>query len=311
MSEIVDFSGRVADCATDPAPTVPDRAELAAFLARVGARVRAARARLGLSRRELADRSGLSQRFLAQLESGRGNISIGRLLHVARALDFGIEWLVGPDDPWGSDMARASFLMQKATRAQRRAVFDILEPGAPAELKARRFALIGLRGAGKSTLGRLAADRLGLAFRELSGEVAEAAGMPAAEVMALYGQEGYRRLEADALERLIATHDEVLLAVGGGIIAQPETFDLLLRHFNTIWLTARPEEHMQRVRAQGDLRPMAGLPNALQELRAILAAREARYGRADARLDTSAKSVAQAVAELEALIGPSCAGRRG
>lgn len=302
MSEITTFSGEVT--APESAAQAPGPDDLAAFLARVGDRVRAARGRLGLTRRELADRSGVSQRFLAQLEAGQGNISIARLLQVAHALDFGIEWLVAADDPWGSDMARASFLMQKATRAQRRAVFDILEPEAPSKLKARRFALIGLRGAGKSTLGPQVAARLDLPFQELSAEVEAAAGMPAAEVMALYGQEGYRLLEADAVERLIATHDDVLVAVGGGIIAQPETFDMLLRHFHTIWLSARPEEHMQRLRAQGDLRPMAGLPNALQELRAILSAREAQYGRADARLNTSGKSVPQCVSELEALLSP-------
>ena len=305
MSEIVSFSGEVSP----PEPGAADsQAQLADFLTRVGSRVRAARARLGWSRRELADRSGLSQRFLAQLEAGQGNISIGRLLDVARALDFGIEWLVAADDPWGSEVARASFLMQKATRAQRAAVFEILAPEQPRDLKARRIALIGLRGAGKSTLGRMAAEKLGLAFLELTAEVEQAAGMPAAEIIALYGQDGYRQLEADALERLIATHDEVVLAVGGGIIAQPETFDVLLRHFHTVWLAARPEDHMERVRAQGDLRPMAGLPNALQELRAILGARAAQYGRADLRLNTSGKTVPQAADRLVALIRPLASG---
>ena len=295
MSEIVSFSGEVTRPVLSDEPGEED---VAGFLAMVGARVRDARGRAGITRRALAERSGVSQRYLAQLEAGQGNISIALLLKVAGALGFGIEWLVAPDDPWGSDVARAMFLMQKATRAQRAEVFRVLEPGAQSERKARRVALIGLRGAGKSTLGRAAGERLGLPFLELTEEVEAASGMPAAEIIALYGQEGYRLLEREAMERLIATHDELILAVGGGIIARPDTFDMLLSHFHTIWLKARPREHMERVRAQGDLRPMAGLPNALQDLRAILTSREAQYARADTLVDTSGKSEAESLDDL-------------
>ena len=292
MSEIVTFGGRITS-------TRDDEARIAALLRSVGERVRSARARMGLSRRELAERSGVSQRYLAQLESGQGNISIGLLLRVADALDFRIEWLVAEDDPWTSDVVLVSSLLRSATRAQRERVLEILDPHNPGLRRAGRIAFIGLRGAGKSTLGRLAATHLGLPFKELNDDIAEAGGMPAGEVMALYGPEGYRHLEWQSLERIVATCDRLVLAVAGGIVSQPETYNYLLRNFHTIWLKAEPEEHMARVRGQGDERPMAGNPNAMTELRNILTAREALYARAEAQIDTSKTTPEQC---LEAII---------
>jgi XRE family aerobic/anaerobic benzoate catabolism transcriptional regulator len=280
MSEIVTFGGCVTSLRDDTARI--DR-----LLASVGERVRSARARMGLPRRVLAERSGVSQRYLAQLESGQGNISIGLLLRVADALDFRIEWLVAEDDPWTSDVVMISSLLRSATRAQRERVLEILDPENPGLRRASRIAFIGLRGAGKSTLGRLAAARLGLSFKELNEDIAEASGMPAGEVMALYGPEGYRHLERQSLERVVATYDQVILAVAGGIVSQPETYNYLLRNFHTIWLKAEPEEHMARVRGQGDERPMAGNPDAMAELRNILTAREALYARAEVHINTS------------------------
>lgn len=280
MSEIVSFGGRTA-------ATGDDDARIEALLRSVGDRVRSARARMGLSRRQLAERSGVSQRYLAQLEGGQGNISIGLLLRVADALDFRIEWLVAEDDPWASDIVVMSSLWRSATQGQRERVLEILDPHHPGVRRSGRIAFIGLRGAGKSTLGRLAAAQLGLPFKELNDDIAEAGGMPAGEVMAMYGPEGYRHLEWQSLERIVATCDRVVLAVAGGIVSQPETYNYLLRHFHTIWLKAEPEEHMARVRGQGDERPMAGNPNAMTELRNILAAREALYARAEAHIDTS------------------------
>lgn len=280
MSEIVTFGGSVASARDDDA-------RVNGLLATVGERVRSARARMGLSRRVLAERSGVSQRYLAQLESGQGNISIGLLLRVADALDFRIEWLVAEEDPWTSDVVMLSSLLRSATRAQRERVLEILDPENPGLKRASRVAFIGLRGAGKSTLGRLTAAQLGLPFRELNEDIAEASGMPAGEVMALYGPEGYRHLERQSLERVVATYDRLILAVAGGIVSQPETYNYLLRNFHTIWLKAAPEEHMARVRGQGDERPMAGNPDAMAELRSILTAREALYARADAHIDTS------------------------
>jgi XRE family aerobic/anaerobic benzoate catabolism transcriptional regulator len=180
-----------------------------------------------------------------------------------------------------------SSLLRGATRAQRERVLEILDPENPGLRRASRIAFIGLRGAGKSTLGRLAAARLGLPFKELNEDIAEASGMPAGEVMALYGPEGYRHLERQSLERIVATYDRLVLAVAGGIVSQPETYNYLLRNFHTVWLKAQPEEHMARVRGQGDERPMAGNPDAMAELRNILTSREALYARAEAHIDTS------------------------
>ncbi|MFN3147478.1 MAG: helix-turn-helix transcriptional regulator [Paracoccaceae bacterium] len=294
MDEITDFRGRVAGRDTgDPAT---------ALMATVGERVRRARERKGISRRVLSDLSGVSQRYLAQLETGQGNISIALLWRVAEALDHRIEWLVGEEDPWTSEELRVTELYRSANAAERRKVMEILAPEAPGSLRAQRICLIGLRGAGKSTLGRLVGDELGLPFVELNREIGEQAGMPVDEVMALYGQEGYRRLESQALERVVATSDALILAVAGGIVAEPRTYAFLLRHFHTVWLRATPEEHMLRVRAQGDERPMAGNPKAMEELRSILTSREALYARAEAQVNTSGKTLEASKAELLAAI---------
>jgi XRE family transcriptional regulator, aerobic/anaerobic benzoate catabolism transcriptional regulator len=243
------------------------------LLGRVGARVRATRKRMGFSRRILSEKSGVSPRYLAQLEAGEGNISIGLLQRVALALDCRIDWLICEVDPWASDSTRA-----------------------------HRICLIGLRGAGKSTLGALAGEALGIPFVETNGEIEDLAGMPVAEVMALCGQDGYRRLEAQAVRRIVATHDSVVIAAAGGIVTEQETYDALLRNFHTVWLATSPEEHMSRVREQGDERPMAGNPEAMAQLKSILASREALHAKALVRLDTSATSVDQSIAALLDLI---------
>ena len=294
MNEVVTFAGHVA------APEMGD--DWTAFLALVGERVRTARARKAMSRKTLSERSGVSQRYLAQLEGGEGNISIALLRRVAVALDHNIEWLVAADDPWTSDLVTVASLYRGATAEQRAKVREILDPDHPKLRRARRIAFIGLRGAGKSTLGRDAAAALGIPFLELNHEIESASGMPVNEVIALYGQEGYRRLEHQSVERIAATNDVMILAVAGGIVSEPETFAFLLRHFHTIWLKAKPEDHMGRVRAQGDLRPMVGYPSAMDELKATLAAREPLYARAEGIIQTSDKTRAEAVADVLALI---------
>ena len=188
-----------------------------------------------------------------------------------------------------------SSLLRSATRTQRERVLEILLPENPSLKRASRIALIGLRGAGKSTLGRLAAAELGLPFKELNEDIEEASGMPAAEVMNLYGPEGYRHLERQSLERIVALHNGIILAVAGGIVSQPETFNYLLQNFHTIWLKAKPEEHMARVRGQGDERPMAGNPDAMGELRNILMSREALYAKAEAHINTSNTTLAESL----------------
>ena len=264
---------------------------IAEFIAMVGERVRMARNRKGISRRQLSELSGVSQRYLAQLEGGDGNVSIALLRKIANSLDFEVEWLVGRDDPWTSDAITLMRLFRQATRDQRARVMEILDPNDTGTRRAGRVALIGLRGAGKSTLGRVTAEKLGVAFVELNQVIEEVAGMPVDEVIALYGQEGYRRLEKQALVNLVATHEQLVLAVAGGIVSEPDTYNYLLRHCHTIWLKAAPEEHMARVRGQGDERPMAGNPAAMDELKSILTSREALYAKAEAMVDTSGSSV--------------------
>ncbi|MBV7396981.1 helix-turn-helix transcriptional regulator [Mameliella sediminis] len=275
---------------------------VALLLERVGQRVRQAREQRGISRRVLSDKSGVSPRYLAQLESGAGNISIGLLCRVAEALDLRIEWLVGADDPWTSDVLHMAEMYRQAEAPLQAQVRDLLLDGAPGGRRAQRVCLVGLRGAGKSTLGRMAGAALDVPFVELNQEIADIGGMPVAEIMALYGQEGYRKLEADALDRVVATHDQVILAVGGGIVAEPATYNRLLSHFHTIWLKAAPEDHMARVRAQGDERPMAGQPEAMAQLKSILQAREALYERAHAHLETSGATLRETRDRLLALI---------
>ena len=177
-----------------------------------------------------------------------------------------------------------------------------LDPEPEASRRANRICLIGLRGAGKSTLGRMAGAALDLPFVELNREIEAHGGMEIAEIMGLYGPEGYRTLEAEALERIIATHDRMILAVAGGIVAEPRTYQTLLTRFHTIWLKAAPDEHMQRVRAQGDERPMAGNPEAMTQLRSLLTSREMLYDRAQARLDTSGQTRETSLKHLLALI---------
>ena len=295
MDEIVTLDGRVTSTLGDDGA---GDAKIERLLVRAGERVRSARTRMGISRRLLAEKSGVSQRYLAQLESGQGNISIGLLLRIAEALDFRIEWLLAEEDPWTSGTAMISSLLRGATRDQRDRVLEILMPESPSLKRASRIALIGLRGAGKSTLGRLAAAELGLPFKELNEDIEEASGMPAAEVMNLYGPEGYRHLERQSLERVVALHGKVVLAIAGGIVSQPETFNYLLQNFHTVWLKAKPEEHMSRVRGQGDERPMAGNPDAMSELRNILMSREALYAKAEAQINTSNATLQESLKAL-------------
>jgi len=268
------------------------------FLEAVGERVRAARARKNISRKALSEISGISQRYLAQLETGSGNISIILLRRVADALDYKIEWLVGEDDPYSSSVLPLITLYNQATAAQRQKVLNMLEQNNPASVRASRIAFIGLRGAGKSTIGRLFSAQKEMPFLELNDTIEEASGMPVDEVMALYGQEGYRRLEKQSVERIAATNDFIVLAVAGGIVSAPETFNYLLRNYHTIWLKADPEDHMGRVRKQGDERPMAGNPEAMAELRNILRDRDALYNSADIVINTSQQSVSEVVAQV-------------
>ncbi|OJI94745.1 shikimate kinase [Planktotalea frisia] len=268
----------------------------------VGTQVRAARTGVGFSRRELAERSGVSMRYLAQLEGGEGNISIGLLQQVATALELPIEALITETTSQTAELRHVTALYQKADVATRARALQVLDPTRERKSKAERICLIGLRGAGKSTLGALLASDLGVPFLELNTEIEARIGVPVREIIALYGEDGYRQIEAETLNKIIATHERLVLAVAGGIVSSPQTFDNVLTDFHTIWIKAQPSEHMDRVRAQGDLRPMAGNPQAMEQLRQILKTRERHYAKASYQLDTSGQNIQTSRAELNALL---------
>ncbi len=275
----------------------PDVTDL---MARVGARVRHAREAKAIPRRVLSEMSGVSSRYLAQLEAGEGNISLSVLTRVAAALGLRLEEVLGEQADERPVAGRVQVLFDAASPETQTEILRLLQHGQAA--RAQRICLVGLRGAGKSTLGLRLGQALGLPFVELNREIEGAAGMPVDEIMALYGQEGYRKLEADALTQVIARHDRLVLAVAGGLVAEHATYEQLLARCHTVWLKARPEEHMARVRAQGDERPMAGNPEAMAQLRSILRSRERLYERAHAQLDTSGVAVTDSVRALQALV---------
>lgn len=248
-----------------------------------------------MSRRILARDSAVSERYLAELENGRANPSIGVLARIGSAIGVDLAALFSPPS---RDAATA--LLERLGPEDLAAAGALLERhfGRAAD-KAERIALIGLRGAGKTTLGRLLAQRLGWPFVELTREIERDYGADVAEILALSGQPGLRRQECRALGRLADERERAVIATPGGIVAEAASLDLLLARTHTVWLTASPEEHMARVAAQGDRRPMADNPEAMADLRAILAARSPDYARADARLDTSNRPLEDCLDELE------------
>jgi XRE family transcriptional regulator, aerobic/anaerobic benzoate catabolism transcriptional regulator len=277
------------------------------FLEQLGQRVRTMRALRGMSRKVLAKVSGISERYIAQLESGKGNVSIVLLRRVSNAMAAHLEDLIPSTEP-APDWPVIRDLLRKATPNQIAQVRDVLSGQHSGASRQRMsfagIALIGLRGAGKSTLGKMLAKRIGWSFVELNKEIEAQNGLSVAEIIALYGQEGFRRMEQAALAHLLARKELTVLATGGGIVSEPLTFDLILSSFYTIWLKAEPEEHMARVRGQGDLRPMADDRSAMTELRTILRSREPLYGRASATVDTAGLTVDDAAARLIDAVAP-------
>jgi XRE family aerobic/anaerobic benzoate catabolism transcriptional regulator len=278
----------------------------AAHLRLLGDRIRDARARRGITRKILARDSNVSERYLAQLETGQGNISIVLLRQIARAMGMPLADLVReePDRP-----VELALLIQTLSRLQpkelaqaRKLLTDIFGTVVESERR-QRVALIGLRGAGKSTLGARLAKAKGVPFIELDREVERDSGITLAEVFDLYGQSAYRRYERRALENVIESHPRVVIATGGSIVTEPATFDLLLSACFTVWLTAAPEEHMSRVVAQGDYRPMAENDEAMDDLRRILASRSALYAKADATVDTAGKTVDECLRAILVALG--------
>lgn len=273
------------------------------FLAALGERLRALRARRGITRKGLAQAADVSERHLANLEGGVGNASILVLLQVAQALHCSLAELIGdvttssPEWLMIREMLehRDEAALGRARAAISEALGEISGGGA-------RIALIGLRGAGKSTLGQMLAEDLGFPFVELSREIEKFAGCSLSEIQALYGMTAYRRYERRAIEETIQIYPETVIATPGGIVSDPASFNLLLSHCTTIWLKAAPEDHMARVTAQGDLRPMAASREAMADLKAILAGRAAFYSKAAHSLDTSAEPLERTFLALRRIV---------
>ncbi|MEC9346134.1 MAG: helix-turn-helix transcriptional regulator [Pseudomonadota bacterium] len=273
-----------------------------AFLQALGDRVRQARARHGMTRRDLATHSGVSERHLAQLEAGKGNISVGLLRNVALALATPVGDLLREGPEPSAEARLLQGVIDRLTPEQAVVARKLLDqrfnrrPG-----RNVRLALIGLRGAGKTTVGRLVAEARGIRFVELARAVEQTAGMPLQTIFDLAGQAGYRRYEQKTLQTLLDDDSPLVLATAGGIVSDSRTFHQLLSGCFTVWLQAEPQQHMQRVIAQGDNRPMAGNRQAMQDLKRILASRESLYAQADASVDTSnldAAGVAARVLDL-------------
>jgi XRE family transcriptional regulator, aerobic/anaerobic benzoate catabolism transcriptional regulator len=284
------------------------------FLAALGERVRALRSRRGMTRKALALAADVSERHLANLEYGVGNASTLVLLQVAGALQCSLAELLGDITTSSPEWLLIRELLEHRDEATLRrvriAIGELLGTGGAngrsssgqGTARSTRVALIGLRGAGKSTLGAMLADDLGYPFVELSREIEKFAGCSISEIQALYGVNAYRRYERRALEEAIQIYPEAVIATPGGLVSDAATFNLVLAHCTTVWLHADPEDHMRRVTAQGDLRPMAASKEAMEDLKGILAGRAAFYSKADFRLDTSAQPLEPTFVALRGLV---------
>lgn len=267
------------------------------LLAVLGERVRSLRAQRGLTRKAVAQAADVSERHLANLEYGTGNASILVLQQVAQALHCSLAELVGDVTTSSPEWLLIRELLEHRSEADLRrariALGELLGSGRGDAARHRRIALVGLRGAGKSTLGPMLAQDLDVPFIELSREIEKLAGCSVREIHDLYGTNAYRRYERRALEETVQIHSEVVIATPGGIVSDPATFNELLAHCTTVWLRAAPEEHMGRVVAQGDTRPIAASKEAMEDLHRILDGRAAFYSKADLTVDTSGQTLAQ------------------
>jgi XRE family aerobic/anaerobic benzoate catabolism transcriptional regulator len=260
-----------------------------AYLQVFGERIRAERARRGMSRKLLAHHAGISERYISQLESGKGNVSILLLRQIATALGLPLGTLVEDESP-SPEMTLVRQFLTRLTAAQLKEAYASLATrfasGAAGSRK-ERIALVGLRGAGKTTLGAAVASARDVPFFELDREVERLSGTSLGAVLELYGQQAYRRYELQALQELLDGEPRFVVAAGGGIVSEAATYELLLRNCFTVWVRTTPEEHMARVIAQGDRRPMAGSQQAMDDLRRILEERTPLYARADLAVDTA------------------------
>lgn len=282
--------------------------DTAALSQRLGLRVRSARAARAMTMKQLATDSGISLPYLSRVVRGDGNVSIAVLHRLARALNVSTDALLSDHERFGADYALIVEMLKRQSpdslRNIRSWLVNHLDQQSSQQGGVRRIALIGLRGAGKSTLGPALAQQLGTPFVELNAQVAQMAGMSLNEVFSIYGQAGYRRLERQCLEVVIAGHPQVVLATGGGIVAEPATYEVLLHSFYTVWLHARPEEHFRRVMAQHDARIATPQlrDEAMANIVSALAARSALYALAHAAIDTTGLTTQAVLARALALI---------
>jgi XRE family aerobic/anaerobic benzoate catabolism transcriptional regulator len=273
----------------------------AEFLLFVGAKVREARSRRGMTRKMLAREADVSERHLAQLELGEGNVSIVLLRRITTALNIAIAEVFTLEKPHSVAELALRQILERVPHSQLESAVSRLrrEFGENDVARRGRIALIGLRGAGKSTLGAKLATDLNVPFVELDQEIEKDAGMVLSEIFSLYGQTGYRRIEKKTLDRVLQQHERAVISIGGGVVSEKETYDELLASCFTVWIKAQPEEHMSRVIAQGDFRAMADNAEAMEDLRRILEAREPLYRRADVQLETSRDSIEQSFLKLK------------
>jgi XRE family aerobic/anaerobic benzoate catabolism transcriptional regulator len=274
------------------------------FLQFLGTRVRELRNRRGMTRKMLGHEADVSERHLAQLEAGEGNVSIVLLRRIATALNVSLGELFAAEveEPVEKRLIHR-FLDRLPAHRLEDVVHRLMRDFGPEEkLRRMRIALIGVRGAGKSTLGTRLSSATGIPFIELDREIEKDTGIPLEEIFSLYGQSGYRSIERRTLERVIHEHDRAIFSVGGGVVSEKETYDYLLSNCYTVWIKAQPEEHMSRVMAQGDFRVMAGSDQAMEDLRRILDAREPLYRKADICLDTSGSTADESFTRLKAAL---------
>jgi XRE family aerobic/anaerobic benzoate catabolism transcriptional regulator len=271
------------------------------FLLFLGTRVRELRNRRGMTRKMMAREADVSERHLAQLEAGEGNVSIVLLRRIAGALNVSLAELFSAEveEPLEKRLIHRFLDRLPAHRLEDVVSRLMRDFGPEEEVRRMRIALIGVRGAGKSTLGSRLSAETKIPFIELDREIEKDTGIPLGEIFSLYGQSGYRAIERRTLERVIHEHNRAIFSVGGGVVSEKETFDYLLSNCCTVWIKAQPEEHMSRVMAQGDFRVMAGSDQAMEDLRRILEAREPLYRKADISLDTSGSSVDESFAKLK------------
>jgi XRE family aerobic/anaerobic benzoate catabolism transcriptional regulator len=276
------------------------------FLVILGERVRSLRSRRGMTRKAVAAAADVSERHLANLEYGEGNASILVLLQVAGALQCSLFELLGDVTTSNPEWLLIRELLENADevhlRRARIAIGEALGTGGGTPHANPRVALVGLRGAGKSSLGQMLADDLGFPFVELSREIEKFAGCSVNEIQNLYGMNAYRRYERRALEEAIQIYPEAVIATPGGLVSDPATFNQLLSHCTTVWLHADPEDHMKRVVAQGDMRPMANSREAMEDLKSILAGRAAFYSKSQLKLDTSAQPLDETFRALRSMV---------